>query len=471
MSIHLIGDLHPRNPNRPPGTQRLDEMPDEAIRAASKTIRAARSSRRSVLSICALLALIFLNLGCGRAPQSAEKDPPPAPIKWEEARQLFLEEWTELVGSTQPLPDHAARVTSPVAGRVLAVLPKNGEKPIVEGQLVEEGEVLVRLDATAIHANLAKAEAAKKVLQAERDVAAVTVKQASLDVKSLEDLKQTPNTSLVSPIALEKAALALESARASVLALDRKLEAADKEEAALKLEIQLFVLTAPRKGRLGRLQVVIGQTLPAGAAVAEVLGIDDEIDVLCFVSAADARKVQLGQSARVGGFDKDSATEAGADPEGKVVFVADQAEAETGSFAVKIRFPNRDLKLRANSVARVRILTRPGKSCWAVPESALLEDQDPPGIVLVEDVAVTKNAEGKDEQTGKVRRLRAVIGVRDRILHQVEIVRLEDVEKKWRGDLEHALIVIAKGQGLQTGDAVKFEAEDDDEAAKPDAKP
>ena len=94
---------------------------------------------------------------------------------------------------------------------------------------------------------------------------------------------------------LEKAGLALESAQASVRALDRKLEAADKEEAALKVEIRLYTLTAPRKGRLGRLQVVIGQTLPAGAAVAEVVGIDDEIDVLCFVSAADARKLQVGQ--------------------------------------------------------------------------------------------------------------------------------------------------------------------------------
>ena len=47
---------------------------------------------------------------------------PPAPVKWEGPRQLFLEEWTELVGTTEPLPDHAARVTAPVEGRVSAVL-------------------------------------------------------------------------------------------------------------------------------------------------------------------------------------------------------------------------------------------------------------------------------------------------------------------------------------------------------------
>ena len=160
-----------------------------------------------------------------------------------------------------------------------------------------------------------------------------------------------------------------------------------------------------------------------------------------------------------------------ASPEGKIVFIADQAEADTGNFAVKVRFPNRDLKLRANAVVRLRVLTRPGKACWALPESALMEDQDPPGVVVVEDVEVKKNADGKDEQTGKARRLRAVIGVRDRVLHQVEILRLEDPEKKWQGDLETALIVVEKGQGVQTGDAVRLEEEEEEEPAKPEAKP
>src|SRR5262249_11099257 len=89
--------------------------------------------------------------------------------------------------------------------------------------------------------------------------------------------------------------------------------------------------------------------------------------------------------------------------------------------------------------------------------------QDPPAVVVVEDVETKTNADGKEEQTGKARRLRAVVGVRDRVLRQVEVMRLEDPEKKGHGDLEHALGVIEKGQGLQTGDAVKLEVEEDEE--------
>jgi RND family efflux transporter MFP subunit len=420
-----------------------------------------------------VLLLAILPLGCNRTATPPEEKVPPAPVKWEGARQLVLEEWTELVGTSQPLPDHAARVTAPVEGRVLSVLQGASGKPVVEGQPVRQGDVLVQLDPSVIVANRAKAEAAKKVLQADKVAAELAVKQADLEVKRLNELKrqqdaeQKGGLQLVAPIELEKAQVALETAQAHVRSAELKLEASDKDIAALDHEIELHKLTAPRPGRLGRLQVVVGQTIAVGTAVADVVDIDDEIDILCFVPAGDVRKLQVGQPARVGGVEKEASAEQSADPEGKIEFIADQAEVESGLFAVKVRFPNRELKLRANAVARLRVLTRPGKACWALPESALMEDQDPPGVVVVEDVEVKKNADGKDEQTGKARRLRAVIGVRDRVLHQVEILRLEDPEKKWQGDLETALIVVEKGQGVQTGDAVRLEEEEEEEPPPP----
>src|SRR5437764_4403914 len=97
----------------------------------------------------AALAVACAPIGCNRA-KPAEEKLPPAPVKWEGIRQLFLEEWTELVGTTQPLPDHAARVTAPVEGRVMSVLQGGSNKPIVEGQPVEKGAVLAQLDATVI---------------------------------------------------------------------------------------------------------------------------------------------------------------------------------------------------------------------------------------------------------------------------------------------------------------------------------
>src|SRR5262249_12737854 len=83
-------------------------------------------------------------LGCGGSP-SPEEPPSVAPVKWLEARQLVLEEWTELLGTTQPVPELAARITAPVEGRVVAVLPGAKSKTIVEGQRVQKGDVIVQM--------------------------------------------------------------------------------------------------------------------------------------------------------------------------------------------------------------------------------------------------------------------------------------------------------------------------------------
>ena len=425
-----------------------------------------------------LLLSACLLAGCGKPPKEEEK-PPPAPVKWEEPRNVVLEEWTELVGTTQQLPDRIARITAPVEGRVLSVLQDAAGKAVVEGQQVEAGQVLVRLDDINVRIQREKAVAAKKVLLAEKEIADLAVKLAELDVKRLQELKRQQGTQgggvqLVSQIELDKAILALDTAQAHVRADDRKLEAAQDDIVALDRQLKLYTLTSPRKGRLGRLQVVVGQTLAIGAVVADVVDIEDEIDVLSFVPTAVVRQLRMDQPAHVGSLQKDPTAETGADPEGKVVYIADQAEAETGHFAVKVRFPNRQLKLRANSVARLRIQTTPGRACWCVPEAALMEDQAPPTVLVVEDVQDRKNDEGKEEKVGKARRLNAVIGIRDRAAKFVEIVRLEDPEKKWRGTFnDQTKIVVEKGQGIQTGDEVRLEEEEEEDmaAGKAEEKP
>src|SRR5580700_3126368 len=123
---------------------RQNNISNDDVGQDSKTTSSWGSTPRFVLFLSYLLLLAFSNLGCKSPAAPAEEKVPPAPIKWEEIRQLVvLEEWTELVGTTQPLPNHAARVTSTVGGRVVAVLPNRGGKPIVEGQTVEEGDVLI----------------------------------------------------------------------------------------------------------------------------------------------------------------------------------------------------------------------------------------------------------------------------------------------------------------------------------------
>src|SRR5262249_31701983 len=143
----------------------------------------------------------------------------------------------------------------------------------------------------------------------------------------------------------------------------------------------------------------------------------------------------------------------------------DQSEVDTGNFAVKARFANSGRGLRANVTVRALVLTTPGRACLTLPESALMEDQDPPAVIAVEDHQQTKTDEGKEIETGKARKLLVKkAGIRDRVLHLVEIISLEDPEKKWQGTLETTKFVVEKGQGLRTGDPIKLEEEEEEEA-------
>jgi membrane fusion protein (multidrug efflux system) len=409
--------------------------------------------------------LLAVALGCKAAAPPAEEKAPPATVKWEGPVQGALEEWTELIGTTTPAPDRVARVTAPVEGRVQSVFSDAGGQPVAEGQRVEKGTVLVRLDPTVVEASLAKAEAAQEVLKEEQRQAQYAVDLAAAEVERLKQLQTTDDKgarTLVSPADRLKADVALKDSQSKLQAAGNRLAAGLKEQEALRAQLRLHTLTAPIAGRVGRLLVVRGQTLAVGTPVADVVDLDETIDVMCFVPPSLLGKLKVGQPARSGGFDSPpGAVEA----EGEIVFIAEQAEPETGNFAVKVRFSNKEAHLRANHVLRVRVLTGPGKECLNIKESAVQEDDEQPTVVIVTDVKTATGADGKEETTGVARRLKAVLGVRDRTLHQVEIVRLEDPEKdpakRWTGEVKDALFVVEGGQGLQTGDAVKLEVETD----------
>jgi RND family efflux transporter MFP subunit len=400
--------------------------------------------------------LAVLLAGC--AQPAKPETPPAAPVKWEPASSVVLEQWTELVGTTQPPPECVAHITAPIEGRVVSLLKDAAGEPIHEGDEVKAGEVIAHLDDRIARLNLGKAESAVKTAAQDKAQAQLALNLASENLQTKLNLQQQDST-LVPKIELTTLKGAVADARSKLASAEEKLDQANKDVDTVKNQLQLYTLTTPRKGRLGRVQVALGQTLAIGAEIAVVVDLEDQIDVLCFVSQRVAVLLKVDQPAGAGGLDEKADEVRTTDAPGRIVFIAPQAEPETGCFAVKVRFPNKQAHLRGNVVQRVRVLTLPGKDYLAIPESALLEDQDPPSVEIVEDVKTTKNSDGKDEQTGTVRRLTAVVGVHDRVLHQVAILQLKDPDGKWTGKIEDALFITKNGQGLQTGDAVRLEEE------------
>lgn len=408
-----------------------------------------------------LVAAFFLALplACSRPPD--EENAPPATVKWESAAENFLEEWTELVGTTIPLPDRVARISSPVEGRVVSV-GGLANTPVAEGQVVKKGTVMVQLDTTVIKANLARLEAAQPVLQEELKQAEIALDAANHEMERIQNLLKGGSSAgqgpLISPVERKKAEFALQDAESKWKGAKGRLTGGTKEVEALKEQLQLFTLTAPINGRLGRIQVVAGQTLSVGAPIADVTDIEETIDVLCFVPPSMVGHLAKGQTARTGPIDQDQSLPVTL---GQVEFIAEQAEPETGNFAVKVRFPNSDAHLRANSVMRICVNTKEGKACLSLPESAVQEDEEHPTVVVVQETTKKDPKTGKEEPAWIARRMEVVLGVRARALNRVEIVSLSDPEKKEQIEVKDALFVVEGAQGLQTGDYVKQEADDD----------
>jgi RND family efflux transporter MFP subunit len=421
---------------------------------------------RRPVSLLLVFVLAGIPLGCKRA--EPEEESHPAPVKVEKAKKVeSLEEWTELLGTTQPLPDQTARISAGVEGQVVSVLSDEAGKPVKEGQQVAKGDIIAQLDAAIPKANLAKVKAALQKTGDQEKQAKVAVKVAEIEVNRLKALKQKV------PVAesdIEKADLQLEDAQLKRDAIKTDRAAGQAEVVALEAQLKLYTLRAPLAGRLGQIQVKPGQSIPIGTTVAEVTNLTQDIDVLCYAAPAVIGQIHEDRPAHI--ITPDAAIQTGL-PEGEVVFKDTQADPLTGNFAVKVRFPNGSMKLPANTVARVRVLTRTAKNVYTLPEEAILEDQEPPAVVVVDKVHETvKDKEGNEKEVEKriAFRLLVKLGIRDRREQRVEIVELTNHKgkdpKKMHPPVAAPDYVIEGGHGLKDGDEVKIEEEKKEEEKK-----
>jgi RND family efflux transporter MFP subunit len=366
-------------------------------------------------------------MACNNQTAAPPEKAPPAPVTAEKAEEEALTETADLFGSIQPLPNRSARITANVSAQVESILLDAKGRPIAEGQRVEQGEVIVHLrDAIVVE---------------QEKQARFALQMAENEVKRLKSLREDPLTKKsVSDFAWENAKIAVGDAQSKLKGLSEQLK--------------YYTLKAPITGRLGRIQVQVGQAVSPGAVIAEIMNLEDQIDALCFAAPHDVRRLRLHQHASLGTSENEG-------PEGEVVYIDQHAEPDTGLFAVKVRFLNRatffwQREWRANMVVHVRVSTQFRPKTWVIPLTALIEDQDPPRVVIVRDLKTEKNEEGKEEKLGKAQVLTAEVGLRDQ--EHVEILSLKTAEKKEPVAIADVWFVTKGAQGLHDGDPVKLEA-------------
>jgi RND family efflux transporter MFP subunit len=435
-----------------------------------------------------LLGPLCLSLltGCGgkaASEQAADEDNGAAHVVAMQARQVKFGRWVTLAGGTQPLLNHTARVSNAVEGRVVDVLPvdENGKR-FAEGDWVKKGQLIARLDTQVAQAGQARAEADLKDAQAQIQTARTAVQLATQTLNRLEALQRTeqPGRPLVPPAQLQQARGDWENAQSQEKAANAKEASARAALTAIEKQLAYYDLRAPIDGYLSTVQAVPGQMLALGTPVAEVMNLN-EIDVLCYAPPSQVNLLRIGQPAQVVGSDTSRLTlpsppsDGGEGrvgrAQGKVVYIAVQAQPDSGSFAVKVRFPNPDLALRANALVQVHVEVEPARERLAIPVSALIDDTRPPQVVLAQLEEKKEEDEGKPEAAKEpekapelekkvwvAHRYEAIVGARDRKTGMVEIVALHGLEEKDEPPpLQDAWFVTSGWHGVKPGDQLEVE--------------
>lgn len=211
----------------------------------------------------------------------------------------------------------AARLSAPAAGIVMAV-------PVQEGERIEAGAVIVKLDDRTALAQLRLAEQ---------------------QMARQNQLKTTGGTS------------------------EKAVQEAAQQLAVAQAQLALVQLASPISGVVARINVQPGQAVDANTVVAEVI---DPARLVATVSvpAAEAALLKAGLPAELL-FERSAAAAA----QGKVLYVSPQVDAKTATVLVRVSAPA-DAGLRAGQFVHVRVITQERSGKLAVPRESVYTDHD-----------------------------------------------------------------------------------------------
>jgi membrane fusion protein (multidrug efflux system) len=232
-----------------------------------------------------------------------------------------------LPGETEPWKD--VRVAADTAGRVEWIGPR-------EGDGVEKGELIAKIDVSALKAALDRAEAAAKLADELYQRRARLFEQKIITEEDLDRSKT-----------------------------ERILAEGNLRQALVEYE-RGFV-RAPITGLVNLLYVDEGEFVDRGKPITDLVNVDT-IEINVNVPELDVRYLKVGQSAgvRIDAFPERQLL-------GKVDFVAYKADPATKTFDVKILTDNSDHAIRPGMIARVALLRRVIPDALTAPLFALVD--------------------------------------------------------------------------------------------------
>lgn len=289
------------------------------------------------------------------------------------------------------IPWHRAAISAETGGPVV-------ERPVEEGDAVEKGDLLLRLDDREAQIALQEARAQLLKAQAQYAVEAEPLPSAVPDTSALAAARaaydeaqrafaegEAPRAAVQEARRRYRAArVAAGLEREAVQAAQTGLMAAEQAVARARLTVERTRVTAPFAGRVANLQAQTGQRVAPGETVATLLQ-DRRLKVEVDVLESDVVRLQRGATAQVHVPALGTAGDPEAQLEGTIWAINPQVDAETGTARVTVAVPNPGRRLVAGLYATVQLETGRLAERLVVPSDAVLVRQGRDLVFVVEE--------------------------------------------------------------------------------------
>jgi RND family efflux transporter MFP subunit len=264
----------------------------------------------------------------------------PALVRYTEARERQLRRRVTLLGTVEA--HNTSVVASEVAGKVF-------DLPVEEGDGVEKGQVLARLNTQTVEYQLAAVEAELREAQARLKLAEANLARAT-DLYESEIFAQQQ----------------LDSSASEYSAWKGRCEKLEADIARIKNDIEEATIRAPFGGRVVQKETEIGEWVAEGGPVVEIVALNP-LDVTVDVPERHYRNLRLGTRARVS-FEALPNLEV----RGQIVAIIPQANVEARTYPVKFQIRNRGGRIGVGMLAKVSFAAGDLYKATMVPKDALV---------------------------------------------------------------------------------------------------
>lgn len=299
------------------------------------------------------------------APQGA---PPPTPVSVAMVTESDIAAWDEFSGRLEAV--ERVDIRPRIGGVVLA-------KHFSEGALVAKGDLLLTIDPAPYEADVARAEAQVAAAQA----------RATYTSSEYARARRLWDDRAISQRELDDRQNSLREAEANLKAAQAQLQVSH-------LNLGYTQVRAPVAGRIGKLEVTVGNLVAAGASAPLLTTL---VSVSPIYASFDADEKVVARALKgISGFGSSARQALGRIPvqmgtsdvsdtpyTGKLQLIDNQVDARSGTVRVRAVFDNKDGQLMPGQFARIRMGQAQTARTLLVSERAIGTDQNKKYVLVV----------------------------------------------------------------------------------------